>query len=149
MQLYTIDQETGCWNWNRSILPSGYGNVRIDNRLWTAHRIVWALHHNQDPPKGTVICHSCDNRRCINPAHLFIGSYKDNSQDSCSKGRNRKKLSPAQVKEIRSLSLAGMKGNALAKQFNVSSTLISYIIRGLQSSTLPKTLPERIEPIAR
>ena len=147
MELYTVDKQTGCWNWNRSMLSNGYGNVRIDNRLWTAHRIMWALHNNQDPPKGSVVCHSCDNRRCVNPAHLFIGTYKDNSQDCCAKERNRKKLSHDQATEIRTLSAQGVKGNVLAKRFNVSYTLISYIIRGLQSSTPPNRLPERIEPV--
>lgn len=77
----TIDPITQCWNWNKSVTGEGYGQFKKDKKYWTTHRYVFTQ-INGDIPNGKVIRHICHNRRCCNPNHLKLGSYKDNWHDS-------------------------------------------------------------------
>ena len=79
------DVETDCQNWTGA-LRDGYGMVWYKGSLVSAHRLAWEM-HNEKVPKGVQVLHKCDNRKCINPYHLFIGNQKDNIQDAISKGR--------------------------------------------------------------
>jgi len=82
---YEEDAETGCWNWTRSRGSHGYGDFRNDGHK-LAHR--WSYATFVGPiPDGMFVLHRCDNRRCVNPDHLFVGSADDNSKDMSAKGR--------------------------------------------------------------
>lgn len=87
-----VDKETpnGCWEWTASRNNNGYGLFRpgglAPKRL--AHRLSW-VHHNGPLGDGQYVLHKCDNPKCVNPDHLFVGSKKDNMQDCKAKGRNR------------------------------------------------------------
>lgn len=86
-------------------------------------------------PRGAVIMHKCDNTRCVNPAHLSLGTVQDNNQDRDDKGRQAKgekhgrtKLTEAQVKEIRELS-PGLSQRQLSDQFGVARQVIAQILQ--------------------
>jgi hypothetical protein len=80
-------QENGCWLWTKST-TRGYGELHYKGTTRKAHRVAWELTYG-DIPKGMVVCHRCDNPRCINPDHLFIGTQADNIKDCIEKGRAR------------------------------------------------------------
>lgn len=79
--------EAGCWLWTGALTGSGYGNVQFNGRLTMAHRAAWIMAKGPIP-KGMFVCHTCDVKTCINPAHLFLGSPLDNQRDMIAKGRD-------------------------------------------------------------
>jgi|ERR1700734_436300 len=75
-----------CWNWTKGINNHGYGNMWIEGKTRAAHRVSYEIYKGEIP-KGMVILHSCDNKRCINPNHLSVGTFKENTHDALRKGR--------------------------------------------------------------
>lgn len=77
-----------CWEWTRSIGTGGYGKFGIDGVIEGAHRMAWTI-TNGPIPEGLFVCHSCDNRKCCNPAHLWLGTIQDNLRDMVQKRRHQ------------------------------------------------------------
>lgn len=127
----------GCWNWLGNCQNNGYGRLKFRNVRSLAHRVSWQVFRGEIP-KGMCILHSCDNPRCVNPDHLFLGTKDDNNQDMIEKGRDRKvcgekspkaKLTVGQVRELRRLYLEGVKIYQLAPIFGINRSSIGAIVR--------------------
>ena len=85
---HVIDSDTDCWNWSGNTSGNGYGRIRHKGRYICAHRASYIVRIGEIPD-GLLVLHKCDNRGCVNPDHLFLGTHKDNMQDMLSKGRGR------------------------------------------------------------
>lgn len=76
----------GCWEWTGYVNPFGYGEMSFQCDNWRVHRLSWLLHKGPLPP-ALYVCHTCDNRKCFNPEHMFLGDHLANQQDKHRKGR--------------------------------------------------------------
>ena len=86
---YIPEPMSGCWLWiGANSGKGGYGQISINGRIKRAHRVSWELHRGFIP-EGMLVCHHCDTPPCVNPDHLFVGTYSDNTIDSVKKGRHR------------------------------------------------------------
>lgn len=123
-----------CWEWTgKWKLPAGYGMVTIRNdgkrSTATASRIAYALANGlvEFPERDLVVCHTCDNPPCCNPTHLWLGTSKENTEDSVVKGRAAYKLTNADVLAILESDETGV---VLAKRFGVTPDIVSKIRLG-------------------
>jgi hypothetical protein len=145
---WLLDPNTGCWNWQRGTNGVGYGKIYLSGnhkagnlKETLAHRFSYER-VNGPIPDGMFVCHHCDNRKCVNPAHLFAAPQRENVRDMLTKGRaryishprernGRAKLSEAQIKEIRlAFQQGGITKRDLARQFGVHDSHIGRIVRG-------------------
>jgi hypothetical protein len=137
-----VKKSDGCWEWQRSTNKAGYGQIGTGSgkgRTINTHRLSWILHYGEIPFKMNV-CHRCDNRKCVNPDHLFLGTQMDNVRDMHNKGRNARggapgerngsaKLKEMDISRIRELYAAGgISQQRIADQYNCSQGIISQII---------------------
>lgn len=135
----------GCWEWQRSTDKRGYGLIkhRFLGPDWMyTHRAMWYCERGPIP-HNMILLHSCDNPKCCNPAHLRLGTHKENTQDMLIKGRQKSKLTSDQVRDIKVYfklivsddkeaywHMANIGYKELAKEFNVSTATIRLIHKG-------------------
>lgn len=147
-----VDRSGGpeaCWEWQASLTPAGYGRIVMPytHRLIASHRLAYLLYRGPIPD-GLLVCHHCDNRKCCNPAHLFLGTKTDNALDMCAKGRGRNTphrgeengssiLTEKQVCAIRAARAAGVVDRVQAEQYGVSKAAIGAVVRRRTWAWLP------------
>jgi predicted XRE-type DNA-binding protein len=135
----------GCWEWRRTHNGFGYGTLRVGGKIVYAHRLAFELGNGQPIPKGMHVCHRCDNPRCINPVHLFLGTRSDNMADCFAKGRSSVKAFPhlgesnpaskltiEMVEQIRKRLADGESQQSVADAIGISQSQVSNIKRGRQ-----------------
>ena len=135
--LSKIKKTGGCWIWEAQLSGGGYGRFKVDGTPDYAHRVSWR-HFNKKKviPLGKQVMHKCDNRKCVNPKHLILGTPKDNTQDMINKGRcavgskgGQSKLTEEVVIEIRAVYETFLLSNSqLGKLYGVCAMNINRII---------------------
>lgn len=127
-----------CWEVQGFALPNGYLQITShapghpERSVVYAHRLAWELANGRAVPAGKVVMHACDNTRCVNPAHLSVGTQQDNIRDAVRKGRwtHARKLSDADVVEIRELGRTGLRHKDIAARFGVARNTVTAILLG-------------------
>lgn len=132
-----VNKTDACWLWTASI-RRGYGRIRIDGRDHQAHRVAFELLNGRPVEHGKQLCHRCDVRNCVNPAHLFEGTSLDNKTDAVVKGRSvhgamspHAKFTDATVVEARACWASGRSIKSLAAQFGLSRRAVMLAVKGL------------------
>lgn len=128
-----------CWQWTGIRNSNGYGRFPYKDAHLLAHRLAYVIFYG-DVPKGFCVCHKCDNRLCVNPYHLWLGTQAENLQDAARKGRMYQPNTRAEkngntcltwekVRTIRKMKKAGTKNYHLAGLFGVSASTIGNIVK--------------------
>lgn len=124
----------GCWEWGAHKGHNGYGQMKFGEKIERAHRISWMLFKGEIPADKQVL-HKCDNRGCVNPNHLWLGTNLENRWDMVSKGRHGgTKLTDENVREIRALRVEGLKLQEIADFYSVTKSTIWTIVTGKSRS---------------
>jgi hypothetical protein len=142
-----VEPASGCWNWVGPSKGGGYGQFSYQvgwgrTRQVTAHRFAWEMAYGPIPD-GLLVCHACDNRKCVRLTHLWLGTDLDNARDKMDKGRDnlasRKwssqprtgvKISFDDAEAIRFRASRGESKQVLASEYGVSHSLVSLIVHG-------------------
>lgn len=124
-----------CWEWKAAFCSGGYGHLRVNKRLISAHKFSYELHFG--PLNGLFCLHKCDNPKCVNPAHLFTGTQAENIEDMREKGRVAhgkthylSKLTPNRIEAARLYRKNGWSFMKIAKRFNVSEPSLWRALNG-------------------
>jgi hypothetical protein len=130
------EPNTGCWLWAGNVSAAGYG---LFSGAWrvtvSAHRMAYRLAVGEIPA-GAAVCHHCDTRTCVNPAHLFVGTQGDNIRDCAAKGRLRgggglRRLTPGDALAVRLALSTGVSAGELAQRYGVRRETISKVRTGV------------------
>lgn len=131
----------GCWEWSGCLLQSGgYGCISIQRDRKTvayrANRMSWEIHFGEIPG-GIVVCHKCDNPKCVRPDHLFLGTHADNGADmarklrgTCGKKNRHAKLSDSRVADIRTRAQSGERYASIARSHGVTKNTVWRVVNG-------------------
>lgn len=150
----TISDPGACWLWSAG-RRGAYGRIWIGGSARAAHRVSWELHHGP-VPEGMIVCHKCDVPACVNPDHLFIGTYADNTADMISKGRgvlsgssnHNAKYTEEQISHAVSLVRNGYSQTTAAKETGVHIVTLNAVLHGRQWRGLCEALGIEYEEAA-
>jgi hypothetical protein len=136
-------QPGGCWLW-QAATRAGYPAIWFEGRHVGAHRLVYELYVG--PIGDACVCHRCDVKRCVNPAHLFLGSHADNARDRDTKGRGARgeqhpaaKLATWQVRLAFEMADHGASLSQIARRFGVTKQTAWRVVRGAAWKYVPRT----------
>jgi HNH endonuclease len=124
-----LDSMTGCIEWQAGTSPKGYGMVSVSGVYAQAHRFAYAA-ANGRIPAGMHVLHKCDNRKCCNPAHLYIGTNDQNIADKIARDRAGKKLNKQKALEVLDMVAAGISQNEIARRVGIHQCNVSRIASG-------------------
>lgn len=127
-----VKQKNGCWIWHK-VTKNGYGEFSFFGENKLAHRCSWVFYRGEIPKlddyHGTCVLHKCDNKLCVNPEHLFLGSNLENIQDSMRKNRRLRKLKLGDKEKIKALYATGNYSmKKVGKLFGVTHGVIHGVI---------------------
>jgi hypothetical protein len=121
-----MDPNSGCWLWTASLSWDGYPQIYHAGGMKRAHRVSYEVFVGP-VPEGMQICHKCDTPSCVNPAHLFPGTQKENIDDCRRKDRLYKKLNNAANQSILQMLREGHTHKAIATAFSINPSMVSHI----------------------
>lgn len=131
----SVNHNSGCIEWNGALSKKGYGHINWKGRVLRVHKASYTAKYG-DVPNGYFVCHKCDNRKCFNPEHLYLGTPLENSRDMVKKNRQTigeknpmAKLTESDVMKIRKLRNDGLFMREIAELFNVSREAVGMIVR--------------------
>lgn len=154
--------DNSCWPWDAALFSNGYGAMKHGGKTLKGHRVSYELHKGRIPD-GMYVCHSCDNKSCTNPDHLWIGTPADNMNDKVAKGRQSKgaahaetfrnspvylenrprgekhgqsKVTDQQRAEIITRRQSGEVQRTIAEDYGITQSAVSYIWRKFQEETV-------------
>lgn len=140
-----VDKTSGCWTWKGSVSGS-YGRFRLGSNMLYAHRLSFILNG------GTIgddqmICHTCDNTKCVNPAHLYAGSHADNMKDRSDRSRTHSIFTNEQIDEARKMAHAGEGSRDIAEKLKLphGRELLNAISGRTFSHLKSKPFPIKVE----
>lgn len=137
-----VEKSDGCWEWKGKKYENGYACFPFQKDQHLAHRVAYEWENKVSLSRHEVVCHSCDNRKCVRVDHLILADQKFNMQDMASKGRDnpahgelhvRSKLTEKDVRRMRNLRFRkGVSCKQISKMFSVSQKQVSVVTRGVQ-----------------
>lgn len=133
-----VNKTNTCWVWTGAIGKNGYGTLTVNKKFKASHRIAYELYKGEIP-KGLEVCHTCDNTKCVNPEHLWVGTHSQNMRDKYNKGRSnttgRKdtidtRLSDKQIIDIKNkYKPYKYTMKMLSEEYNVCQSSINNILK--------------------
>lgn len=148
-----VKKAEGCWEWSAGLYPTGYGIFNVFGRTIRAHRFAWTI-TNGAIPSGLMVCHKCDNRKCVRPDHLFLGTMLENARDCVAKGRHAgqrhpermargiaqgcAKLTDEKVVYLRIAIKQGKSTRTVARELGVSQYAVSMAFHGKTWAHVPR-----------
>lgn len=143
------EPNSGCWLWIGATTSWGYGQFKRQRAgsiiSLGAHRFSWELYRGKIP-SGLFVLHRCDNRCCVNPDHLFLGTTQDNTKDCVKKGRMARgesvgtsKLTADKVLQIRARLRSGVRREHVAREFGVRPSNVAWIAKRRTWKHIPDT----------
>ena len=136
--LSKIDRSQGpnaCWAWTGRVNGGGYGQLKRKGKHLLVHRLMWEHANRCEIPVGMYVLHSCDNPRCCNPAHLHLGTPRDNMREAVDRGRINTKYTHQIVQSVLdAYSAGGRTFQSIADQFQIPLPTVYGWIRGTSRS---------------
>jgi hypothetical protein len=145
-----VEKTENCWFWTAGGRGKGYGAIKVNGKLYDAHRVVWFLTYGKWPQK--FVLHRCNNRSCVNPDHLYEGTQKENVRDSIVSGtlfdirkarklqgeeKSQHKLTTSDVIKLREMYKNGINARILGEKFKILRQTAWKIATGRNWSWLP------------